>query len=165
MAKPIDATPTLRGADAIRFIERMAQEEKAPAPRRIATLRRALNTKFRVYLDGDTRARPPGCQRCRANGITYEMKATYEEFGWTRLFLCRPCILTLRERVNRSLKLVKGDSCRRRANSLDESWGIPSTATSTLVRLGETPGGKTMAAQTAPVRVAMAARGRTKKVR
>ncbi len=48
MAKPIRATPTLRGKDAIRFIENMIREEKNPNPRRIATIKRALNTRFNV---------------------------------------------------------------------------------------------------------------------
>ena len=48
MAKPIRATPTLRGADAVRFVKNMIKEERSPTPRRIATLKRALNTKFKV---------------------------------------------------------------------------------------------------------------------
>ena len=48
MAKPIRATPTLRGADAIRFVKNMIKEERNPNPLRIATIKRALNTKFNV---------------------------------------------------------------------------------------------------------------------
>ena len=48
MAKPIRATPTLRGKDAIRFLRNMIKEENDPDPRRIATIRRALKTKFHV---------------------------------------------------------------------------------------------------------------------
>ena len=48
MAKPIEATPTLRGKEAYDFIEKMRKEETNPDPRRIATLRRAKNTKFKV---------------------------------------------------------------------------------------------------------------------
>lgn len=48
MAKPIRATPTLRGKDAIRFIRNMIKEETNPDPKRIATIKRALRTKFTV---------------------------------------------------------------------------------------------------------------------
>ena len=48
MAKPIRATPTLRGADAVRIVKNMIKEEKSQSPRRIATIKRALNTKFKV---------------------------------------------------------------------------------------------------------------------
>ena len=48
MAKPIRATPTLRGADAIRFAKAMIEEEKHPNPKRLATIKRALGTKFHV---------------------------------------------------------------------------------------------------------------------
>jgi len=48
MAKPIRGTPTLRGADAVRFVKNMIKEEKSPNPLRIATIKRALNTKFNV---------------------------------------------------------------------------------------------------------------------
>lgn len=48
MAKPIRATPTLRGADAIRFIKNMIKEETDPDPKRIAFIKKALNTKFNV---------------------------------------------------------------------------------------------------------------------
>ncbi len=48
MAKPIRATPTLRGQDAIRFLRNMIKEERNPNPRRIATIKRALKTKFDV---------------------------------------------------------------------------------------------------------------------
>lgn len=48
MAKPIRATPTLRGADAVRFINNMIKEETDPDPKRIATIKRALSTRFNV---------------------------------------------------------------------------------------------------------------------
>ena len=48
MAKPIRATPTLRGEDAIRFIKNMIKEERSPNPKRIAFIKEALNTKFRI---------------------------------------------------------------------------------------------------------------------
>ena len=48
MAKPIRATPTLRGEDAVRFIKNMIKEEKSPNPKRIAFIKEALNTKFRI---------------------------------------------------------------------------------------------------------------------
>ena len=48
MAKPIRSTPTLRGQDAIRFVRNMIKEEKNPNPNRIATIKRALRTKFNV---------------------------------------------------------------------------------------------------------------------
>lgn len=48
MAKPIEATPTLRGADAVRFIKKMIKEERNPNPKRIAFIKKALNTKFHV---------------------------------------------------------------------------------------------------------------------
>ena len=48
MAKPIRATPTLRGEDARRFVRNMIKEETNPNPVRLATIRRALNTKFHV---------------------------------------------------------------------------------------------------------------------
>ncbi len=48
MAKPIRATPTLRGKDAIKFVRNMLKEERNPDPKRLATIRRALSTKFNV---------------------------------------------------------------------------------------------------------------------
>jgi len=48
MAQPIERTPTLRGKDAIRFIENMIKEETNPDPERIAMLRRARKIKFKV---------------------------------------------------------------------------------------------------------------------
>lgn len=48
MAKPIRSTPTLRGEDAVRFVRNMIREETNPNPVRIATIRRALRTKFNV---------------------------------------------------------------------------------------------------------------------
>ena len=48
MAKPIRATPTLRGEDAVRFARNMIREQTNPNPRRIAFIKKALNTKFNV---------------------------------------------------------------------------------------------------------------------
>lgn len=48
MAKPIRATPTLRGKDAVRFVKNMIKEEKSPNPLRIAFIKKALSTKFNV---------------------------------------------------------------------------------------------------------------------
>lgn len=46
MAKPITATPTLRGEDARRFVRNMIKEETDPDPVRAATIKRALQTRF-----------------------------------------------------------------------------------------------------------------------
>ena len=48
MAKPIRATPTLRGPDAVRFVRNMIKEQTNPNPKRIAFIKKALNTKFNV---------------------------------------------------------------------------------------------------------------------
>jgi len=48
MAKPIEATPTLRGQDAIRFLKNLIKEETNPNPKRIAVIERALKKKFNV---------------------------------------------------------------------------------------------------------------------
>ena len=48
MAKPIEPTPTLRGKDAVRFIQNMIKEEINPDPKRIATLEKAKKIKFKV---------------------------------------------------------------------------------------------------------------------
>lgn len=48
MAKPIRATPTLRGKDAVRFARNMIKEETNPNPQRIAFIRKALKMKFKV---------------------------------------------------------------------------------------------------------------------
>ncbi|MDD4878111.1 MAG: hypothetical protein PHO02_03685 [Candidatus Nanoarchaeia archaeon] len=48
MAKPIPATPTLRGEDARRFVKAMIKEQTNPDPKRIALIRKALRTKFNV---------------------------------------------------------------------------------------------------------------------
>lgn len=48
MAKPIRATPTLRGKDALRFIKNMIKEEKSPNPARIKFIKQALEMKFEV---------------------------------------------------------------------------------------------------------------------
>lgn len=51
MAKPIEPTPTLRGKDAIRFIQNMIKEEKNPNPKRIAFLKKAEKMKFEESSD------------------------------------------------------------------------------------------------------------------
>ena len=51
MAKPIESTPTLRGKDAIRFIQNMIKEERNPNPRRIALLKRADKLKIEESND------------------------------------------------------------------------------------------------------------------
>lgn len=48
MAKPIEATPTLRGKDAIRFLKAMLKEDRNPSPSRIKFLREAMSIKFNV---------------------------------------------------------------------------------------------------------------------
>jgi hypothetical protein len=48
MAKPIRATPTLRGKDAVRFVRNMIKEEQNPDPKRVAFIKKALKIKFRV---------------------------------------------------------------------------------------------------------------------
>ena len=48
MAKPIRATPTLRGEDAVRFIRNMIKEERTPNPNRVAFIKKALKLKFNV---------------------------------------------------------------------------------------------------------------------
>ena len=48
MAKPIRVTPTLRGQDAVRFVKNMIKEQTNPNPKRIAFIKKALNTKFNV---------------------------------------------------------------------------------------------------------------------
>ena len=48
MAKPIRATPTLRGKDAQRFIQNMIKEETSPNPKRIAFIKQALKMKFEI---------------------------------------------------------------------------------------------------------------------
>lgn len=46
MAKPIRATPTLRGEDARRFMREVLEEQRNPSPARIKTLREAMNLKI-----------------------------------------------------------------------------------------------------------------------
>ena len=48
MAKPIRATPTLKGEDATKFIKSMIKEEHSPNPKRIAIIKKALRTKFNI---------------------------------------------------------------------------------------------------------------------
>ena len=46
MAKPIRATPTLRGEDARRFIREVLEEQKNPSKERVKVLREAAKVKF-----------------------------------------------------------------------------------------------------------------------
>ena len=46
MAKPIRATPTLRGEDARNFIRAVLQEQRTPSPIRLKTLREAKNLQI-----------------------------------------------------------------------------------------------------------------------
>lgn len=48
MAKPIRATPTLRGADAVRFVKTMLREEKNPSKARVRTIKNAM-AKYGFY--------------------------------------------------------------------------------------------------------------------
>ena len=48
MAKPIRATPTLKGEDAIKFLKQMIKEEKTPNPKRVKMINKALKTEFNV---------------------------------------------------------------------------------------------------------------------
>jgi len=42
MAKPIRATPVLRGKEAVRFVREVLREQKHPSKRRVKTIRCAL---------------------------------------------------------------------------------------------------------------------------
>ncbi len=46
MAKPIRATPTLRGMEAVSFMKDVLYEQKHPSKNRIALLREATKIKF-----------------------------------------------------------------------------------------------------------------------
>ena len=46
MAKPIRATPTLKGIDAINFIKEVISEEKRPSKVRINLIKEASKIKF-----------------------------------------------------------------------------------------------------------------------
>ena len=46
MAKPIRATPTLRGEEARRFILEVLEEQRNPSKARIKLLHDAMNVKF-----------------------------------------------------------------------------------------------------------------------
>jgi hypothetical protein len=46
MASPILPTPTLRGKDAITFLEEMWEEQRNPDPRRVKFIEEAMKTKF-----------------------------------------------------------------------------------------------------------------------
>lgn len=49
MAKPIRATPTLKGEDAINFVKEMIKEEKNPSQTRVKTITEAR--KHFAYFD------------------------------------------------------------------------------------------------------------------
>jgi hypothetical protein len=46
MAKPIRATPTLRGKDARRFMKEVLEEQKNPSKARVKLLREAAKARF-----------------------------------------------------------------------------------------------------------------------
>ncbi|MBI3051920.1 hypothetical protein HYY74_05700 [Candidatus Woesearchaeota archaeon] len=46
MAKPIRATPTLRGKDAVEFVRDMIKEQEDPSPVRVRMIKQALKIKF-----------------------------------------------------------------------------------------------------------------------
>ena len=48
MAKPIRATPTLRGEDAKSFIRAVLKEQHNPSPERLRTLREAQKLKIKL---------------------------------------------------------------------------------------------------------------------
>lgn len=52
VAKPIRATPTLKGEDAIRFVKNMIKETKRPSKARVDTIKKAIEEfkYFRQYL-------------------------------------------------------------------------------------------------------------------
>ncbi|MBI2581406.1 hypothetical protein HYV85_06430 [Candidatus Woesearchaeota archaeon] len=49
MAKPIRATPTLKGIEAVNFIKEVIKEEKRPSKARISLIKEAAITKFNYY--------------------------------------------------------------------------------------------------------------------
>ena len=48
MAKPIRATPTLNGQDAINFVKNMIKEQTKPSKERVNVIKKALKIKFNV---------------------------------------------------------------------------------------------------------------------
>ena len=48
MAKPIRATPTLRGIEAVNFVKEMLREERRPSKARIRLIKEAIQLNFRV---------------------------------------------------------------------------------------------------------------------
>lgn len=48
MARPIEATPTLYGKDAERFIKMMIKEDRNPSKKRINMIKEAMKIKFNV---------------------------------------------------------------------------------------------------------------------
>jgi len=52
VAKPIRATPTLRGEDAVKFVRNMIKESRYPSKARVTTIKKALEEfkYFRQYL-------------------------------------------------------------------------------------------------------------------
>ena len=46
MAKPIRATPTLKGIDAVNFIKEVLKEERSPSKARINLIKEATKIKF-----------------------------------------------------------------------------------------------------------------------
>ncbi|MBS3107037.1 hypothetical protein J4419_05255 [Candidatus Woesearchaeota archaeon] len=50
MAKPIRATPTLRGADAVNFIKALLKEEERPSKARISLIKEAMTMQFNFLM-------------------------------------------------------------------------------------------------------------------
>lgn len=48
MAKPIRATPTLKGDDAKNFVKEFLKEQKAPNKARIDLIKTSMTTKFNI---------------------------------------------------------------------------------------------------------------------
>lgn len=46
MAKPIRATPTLKGEDATNFIKKVLREQKNPSRNRVSLIKEAFEIKF-----------------------------------------------------------------------------------------------------------------------
>lgn len=48
MAKPIRATPTLKGSEAKEFVKDFLKEQKRPSKARINLIQKSINTKFNI---------------------------------------------------------------------------------------------------------------------
>lgn len=49
MAKPIRATPTLKGEDAVNFIRELCKEERNPSKNRVKLINEASQIKFNLF--------------------------------------------------------------------------------------------------------------------